>query len=673
MTYAFLCGTLFLVKKCSVDFFAREAILNSSLAKKGNFGFEAQGFTKLLLDTQKKGLSGNIENVFEDLSRSSAWLGGTGEAWERGPYYLDGLIPLAFLTNDNTLKDRVHTWCNYIVAHQEKDGFFGSKRSIDWWPRMVIAKAFVSLHRATNDKKIIDFLTAYFHYKLENIDNQPLGMWAVARSLECFEAIQYVYEITNDEKLLRLAQKLINYGYDFEDYFLNPPITQKTTSYISKVSITFIKTIFDKWLNALAKKSQKAEKPQKKETIIKTNNLTFTKNFMKSHGVNISMMLKYPFYVAHFKNDYSNVENAYKGYQKILVLHGTALRMHSCDEHLMGTSPCQGVELCAVVEQMYSYAEMFRLTADMKYQEENQFLCYNVLPTLFDDKMNSHQYVTQANQIRADKAKRQFYDTNDEANIFGIAPNFGCCAANFHQGYPKFIDSSIMYNEHTCYISQLIQGHICEQRKEGKVDFLLSGIFPFENNYSITVNTFPKNTSLVVRLPENYDIEIVSSKLHQQKKDHAIFTNLAEGDVISLTLKPHMKIIKNADATNSFIYGAFLLARKIECQERFLRGVAPFHDKEFIPTSSYNASPILQNGSLNILSITSRDTLDGVPFNKSNAHLEIVVEGIEIVNIKEYKNSICDNLQKPQLGNKCNITLVPIAETYLKITHFYEV
>lgn len=28
-----------------------------------------------------------------------------------------------------------------------------------------------------------------------------------------------------------------------------------------------------------------------------------------------------------------------------------------------------------------------------------------------------------------------------EANVFGLAPNFGCCAANMHQGWPKFAAS----------------------------------------------------------------------------------------------------------------------------------------------------------------------------------------------------------------------------------------
>ena len=55
------------------------------------------------LTVQKKGLSGHIDEIWPDLGPDSGWLGGRGENWERGPYYLDGLIPLAYSLNDEAL------------------------------------------------------------------------------------------------------------------------------------------------------------------------------------------------------------------------------------------------------------------------------------------------------------------------------------------------------------------------------------------------------------------------------------------------------------------------------------------------------------------------------------------------------------------------------------------
>ena len=37
------------------------------------------------LIVQKRGLTGHIDEIWEDLGKNSGWLGGTGENWERGP------------------------------------------------------------------------------------------------------------------------------------------------------------------------------------------------------------------------------------------------------------------------------------------------------------------------------------------------------------------------------------------------------------------------------------------------------------------------------------------------------------------------------------------------------------------------------------------------------------
>ena len=50
------------------------------------------------LRLQAQGLSGHLDEFWPDLGPQSAWLGGSGEGWERGPYFLDGLVPLAYLT-----------------------------------------------------------------------------------------------------------------------------------------------------------------------------------------------------------------------------------------------------------------------------------------------------------------------------------------------------------------------------------------------------------------------------------------------------------------------------------------------------------------------------------------------------------------------------------------------
>ncbi|HNY15782.1 MAG TPA: hypothetical protein PKI12_09570, partial [Bacteroidales bacterium] len=50
-----------------------------------------EGWLKDQLRIQAEGLTGNLDDFWPDL-KNSAWKGGSGGAWERGPYYLDGLV-----------------------------------------------------------------------------------------------------------------------------------------------------------------------------------------------------------------------------------------------------------------------------------------------------------------------------------------------------------------------------------------------------------------------------------------------------------------------------------------------------------------------------------------------------------------------------------------------------
>src|SRR5690348_12097508 len=52
------------------------------------------GWLRRQLEIQANGLGGWVDQNWPDVA-DSAWVGGKAEGWERGPYWLDGFIPLA--------------------------------------------------------------------------------------------------------------------------------------------------------------------------------------------------------------------------------------------------------------------------------------------------------------------------------------------------------------------------------------------------------------------------------------------------------------------------------------------------------------------------------------------------------------------------------------------------
>ena len=54
------------------------------------------GWLKDQLIRQKNGMTGHLDEIYEAvMGKRNGWLGGDGDVWERGPYWIDGLLPLA--------------------------------------------------------------------------------------------------------------------------------------------------------------------------------------------------------------------------------------------------------------------------------------------------------------------------------------------------------------------------------------------------------------------------------------------------------------------------------------------------------------------------------------------------------------------------------------------------
>ena len=104
------------------------------------------GWLKGQLRAQAEGLTGHLDEFWPDI-KDSAWIGGKAEGWERFPYWLDGLVPLAYELDDPKLIAKVQRHLGYILDHQRADGWLGpvgdsqKHEEFDPWPLFVLFKA----------------------------------------------------------------------------------------------------------------------------------------------------------------------------------------------------------------------------------------------------------------------------------------------------------------------------------------------------------------------------------------------------------------------------------------------------------------------------------------------------------------------------------------------------
>ena len=371
------------------------------------------GYLRDVERTMANGLSGNLVKVWDSL-KDCAWLGGDGDAWERGPYYFDGLIPLAWQLGDEELKSLAQKFIDWTLDSQREDGYFGPATNDDWWPRMVALKCMQQYFTATGDKRVLSFLARYFAYQYKALDEKPLGLWSIARVGEELQVIQFLYNITGQKALLKLQDKLMQQSIDWTGYFHTfPDARDQKRAFPWSLLGPMLENNTDAWSAGWQQHHH-------------------------VHGVNIAMALKTPM-LDHEVHGGIKQEQAFRaGWTKLMRAHGVACGLYTCDEHLSGANPSQGIETCTVVEMMYTLESLMAMCDDAELGDLWERIAYNALPGALTPDGWAHPYYQQVNQIRIDDQKRDFYNNDKDSNVLGLEPTFGCCTANLHQGWPKF-------------------------------------------------------------------------------------------------------------------------------------------------------------------------------------------------------------------------------------------
>jgi len=383
-----------------------EPLLQNAYIKLPLGTVKPSGWLKQQLEIQAAGLTGNIDDFWPDLVNSS-WRGGNGEAWERGPYFLDGLVPLAYLLNDDHLVNKVKTWVEPILASSSDTGWYGPAKNTDRWPLAVANKVLMQYYEATGDKRAINVLTKYFRYLHDSKPDWPDKEWRGVRAMENAVTGYWLYRQTGEPWILETIKSIQQNSSDWTTYYEKFP-----------------------WDSAAS-----ADKKIP---------LNWGPDGLTAHVVNNAMAIKYPGLWYQQSKDDRFKKAVFSGIKKYDLNHGQAGGRFSGDEHLAGKSPSRGTELCSVVEYMYSLEELYEIFGDNTLADRLELLAYNSLPGTTTPDMWAHQYDQQANQVLVSAAKRDWSTNGDYSNIYGLMPNFACCLANMHQGWPKFVESMWM-------------------------------------------------------------------------------------------------------------------------------------------------------------------------------------------------------------------------------------
>lgn len=380
-----------------------------------------ESWLKHQLEIMRDGTTGHLDEVYAKLKNNNGWLGGTGDAWEETPYWLDGAVPLAWLLDDKTLQEKVKKYINWSIEHQRPSGYFGGitkferendtvvtaenlkDAGADWWPRMVMLKVMRQYYEATGDQRVINFMAKYFRFQLETLKRVPLGTWtewAVSRGPDNAMMAQWLYQITHERWLLDLAELIQSQSFAWSE-----------------------------WLG-------------KRDWVIHAAACQNDEDWMHRHGVNVGMALKTPAIDYQRTGDKKYLKDLKTGFTDLMTLHGLPNGVFSADEDLHGNEPTQGTELCAIVESMFSLEEIIAITGDPLYMDALERMTFNALPSQTTDDYNNKQYFQVANQVQISRGVFDFSLPFERqmTNVLGMRSGYTCCLANMHQGWTKFAE-----------------------------------------------------------------------------------------------------------------------------------------------------------------------------------------------------------------------------------------
>ena len=366
-----------------------------------------KGWLRNQLQIQANGLGGHLDETWADVGPNSGWLGGKGESWERGPYFLDGLIPLAWTLEDERLKAKAQRFVDWTLEHQAPNGMIGPASNDDWWPRYVMLKALTQYEEFTGDARVIPVMDRYFRYQLGELPKRPLRDWGKFRWQDQVLSVLWLYNRSGSPYLLDLARLLHAQGYDWMAQYADFKYTRKITR-------DFIKLDQNQGLKDIS---------------------------LATHGVNNGQAVKTGPVWSLVSSEARDRSAVFTMISELDKYHGLPNGMFSCDEHLAGADPSQGSELCTVVEYMFSLEHALAITGEAALGDRLEKLAFNALPGAFTDDMWAHQYNQEPNQVECSLHHKPWTTDGPESNLFGLEPNFGCCTANFHQGWPKLANS----------------------------------------------------------------------------------------------------------------------------------------------------------------------------------------------------------------------------------------
>jgi len=358
--------------------------------------------------------------------------------------------------------EQAQRYMDYIRSQQATDGWLGPAQVSggDYWGRSNIMFAMLQYAEAEPDlySNITGVMLKYMLSSKARLSKTPLASWAAERWMDMAYSVVWMLEQPaatvqgHEAELQELADMLHSQGVDWEQWFE-----------------------------------------------------TFTGN-AGGHNVNNAQGIKSSGVWFLLSGNKSLPALSRSRMEHLDETYGLPTGMYNGDEILPSPatrSPSRGIELCGVVEAMFSWNILFSVHGDVAFADRAERISFNALPATWASPkggdMWAHQYLQAVNEVNAIRADPHVWQHDgDMSETYGLEPNFGCCTANFNQGWPKFANMLVYGTQDGGAAVGIYAPATVKLPDNSTVEIV--GNYPFDDQMTVNVQA-TKEMPLYLRIP----------------------------------------------------------------------------------------------------------------------------------------------------------------------------
>lgn len=617
---------------------------------------QPKGWLRKYLELQKEGLNGKLGTISAWLDKNNnQWLSDSGDhGWEEVPYWLRGYCSLAYILDDQEMKDEAQVWFNAVLKNLKEDGFLGPRNyegeNPELWAQMIMLWALQTYYEYSGDERVIPAISDYLKWELTVDDSKFLkGLWQEKRGGDNLWSAMWLYNRTGDSEILPLMDKLHRNTSDW---------TQSGT--------------LPNW-----------------------------------HGVNVAQGFREPATYYLYSGDPNMLAATYNDFNIMRERYGQVPGgMYGADENARQGyfDPRQGAETCAIVEQMASDEILMGITGDPFWADHCEDVALNTYTAALMPDMKSLRYITSPNMAISDEKLHGPSIDNNLRGMLSMSPfSSRCCQHNHGMGWPYYAEHLVMATTDNGLAAMLYAASETTAKVANGIEVMLEETteYPFEDKVTFTLHTqqqvaFPlylripawaKGASVIINGAEN-------EASAAEGKYIRIDRTWSNGDkvVLNLPMEFSTRVWQQNKASVSVNYGPLTLSLKIDenIEQHDSR------DKDFVQDDSHwqdgvDASLwpcyVLKPGSeWNYALKVDKDFMpvdikvtkkaypaDDMPFTAENVPFEFSAYGVQIPSWGYDATGMTDQLPTKFVAKSATETplkLIPMGAARLRIASF---